>query len=86
MFSARSDFDEQLPPNHEWERTKQGRVRVTHRVPDLQCRFTFYRSHSPHIDACGFDSYSLECKDCGARLAGIFDPANEKLLLSELEG
>ncbi len=54
--------------------------------PTCSARFTFYRSHAPHIDSCGFESYSLECKECGARLTGIIDPNNEKLLLSELKG
>ncbi len=46
----------------------------------------FCRSRTPRIDACGFESYSLECQECGARLAGIIDPYDEELLLSELEG
>jgi hypothetical protein len=46
----------------------------------------FYRSRTPRIDSSGFESYSLECKECRARLAGIIDPYDEKLLLSELEG
>jgi len=43
-------------------------------------------SRTPNIDACGFESYSLECDECGARLAGIIDPRDNALLLSELEG
>jgi hypothetical protein len=31
-------------------------------------------------------NYSLECRKCGAGLAGIIDPYDEELLLSELEG
>jgi len=43
-------------------------------------------SRTPNIDACGFESYSFECDECGARLAGIVDPHDNALLLSELEG
>ena len=43
-------------------------------------------SRTPHIDACGFESYRLECDECGARLAGIIDPYDDELLLTELEG
>jgi hypothetical protein len=46
----------------------------------------FCRSRTLHIDTCGFESYSLECHECGARLAGIIDPYDDELLLSELEG
>jgi hypothetical protein len=42
----------------------------------------FCRSSTPRIDACGFESYSLECKECGAPLAGIIDPYDEALLFS----
>jgi hypothetical protein len=54
--------------------------------PQCDARFTFYRSPTPEIDSCGFESYSLECKECGAKLAGIIDPNEEELVLSELEG
>jgi hypothetical protein len=43
----------------------------------------FARSPVPHMDECGFESYRFECKDCGAVLAGIVDPADEALLLTE---
>jgi hypothetical protein len=46
----------------------------------------FCRSRTPDVDACGFESYSLECHECGGRLAGIIDPYDDELLLSELEG
>ena len=54
--------------------------------PKCKARSTFYRSRTPGIDSSGFESYSLECKECGTRLASIIDPYDEKLLLSELEG
>ena len=46
----------------------------------------FSRTSTPRIDACGFKSYSLECHECGARLAGIIDPLDDELLLSERDG
>jgi hypothetical protein len=46
---------------------------------------TFWRSNPPQIDACGFESYRLDCPECGAALAGIIDPADDALLLSECE-
>jgi len=41
------------------------------------------RNEHPHIDECGFESYSFECADCGTALIGIVDPADEALLVSE---
>ena len=49
-------------------------------------RLIFYRSRTPQIDSCGFESYGLECKECEAPLAGIIDPCDETLLISELDG
>ena len=53
--------------------------------PNCHLNFRFYRSASPHIDECGFESYGLECPRCAAPLRGIIDPADDKLLLSETE-
>ena len=36
----------------------------------------------PHIDECGFESYSLKCRVCGSALVGIVDPADNKILLT----
>jgi len=36
------------------------------------------------IDSSGFESFGLDCKHCGAPLAGIMDPADDKLLLTVL--
>jgi hypothetical protein len=52
--------------------------------PKCHARFAFSRSHEPFIDACGFESYALECHECGASLAGIVDPFDDTLLISEL--
>jgi len=53
--------------------------------PHCRLNFKFYRSSSPHIDECGFENYRLECLRCDARLYGIIDPADGKLLLSGTE-
>ena len=52
--------------------------------PKCTARLTFSRSRTPQIDACGFERYSLECNECGASLAGIVDPFDDTLLLSEM--
>lgn len=39
----------------------------------------------PASTAADFERYSLECKECGTQLAGIIDPYDEELLLTELE-
>jgi hypothetical protein len=54
--------------------------------PKCHANFRFYKSLSPHIDERGFESYSLECMRCDARLLGIIDPADNKLVLSEESG
>ena len=51
--------------------------------PKCNARLPFSRSHTPRIDACGFENYSFECKKCGAALGGIVDPDGETLLISE---
>jgi hypothetical protein len=51
--------------------------------PVCNAQVVFCRSRTPHIDACGFESYSFECGECDALLAGIIDPYDEALLLSE---
>jgi hypothetical protein len=52
--------------------------------PQCNAQFVFYRSGAAHIDAWGFESYQLECAQCGTLLSGIVDPADDKLLLSEV--
>lgn len=51
--------------------------------PKCNARFKFFRANAPHIDTCGFETYSLKCGGCDAMLIGIIDPADDKLLLSE---
>jgi hypothetical protein len=50
--------------------------------PKCDAVLKFYRSDKPHIDECGFESYSLRCRACGLMLVGIIDPADDKLLLT----
>ncbi len=52
--------------------------------PKCGTPLTFRRSRTPFIDGCGFESYRLECRECATALAGIVDPCDETLLLSEL--
>jgi hypothetical protein len=54
--------------------------------PTCNASLMFFRSDSPHIDDCGFESYAFDCTQCGARLAGIVDPADDTLLLAEQAG
>jgi ribosomal protein L37AE/L43A len=51
--------------------------------PSCNRQLAFRRSDHPIIDACGFENYCFECQECGTLLAGIIDPADETLLLSE---
>jgi len=53
--------------------------------PRCHAQLEFRRSFTPHVDECGFESYRLDCKECGAALAGIIDPADDVLLLSECD-
>jgi DNA-directed RNA polymerase subunit RPC12/RpoP len=50
--------------------------------PKCDASLKFYRSDKPHIDECGFESYSFKCSGCGSMLLGIIDPADDKLLLT----
>ncbi|MGO9698085.1 MAG: hypothetical protein ACLPX7_02345 [Xanthobacteraceae bacterium] len=51
--------------------------------PSCSAALPFLRSTMPHIDECGFESYRLQCTECQAELAGIIDPFDDALLLSE---
>jgi hypothetical protein len=50
--------------------------------PKCSVSLTFYRSDEPHIDECGFESYSLNCRACGSTLVGVIDPVDDRLLLT----
>lgn len=51
--------------------------------PRCSTKSMFWRSHTPQIDGCGFETYAFDCTDCGAPLVGIIDPADDMLLLTE---
>jgi len=53
-------------------------------LPGCGARFAFCRSEHPVIDACGFESYTFACKECGASLSGIVDPFDDALLITEM--
>lgn len=53
--------------------------------PHCHAGLNFRRSRTPDIDACGFESYRFDCPACGTALAGIVDPADDALLLSECQ-
>jgi hypothetical protein len=50
--------------------------------PQCSALFLFRRARTPRFDSHGFESYELDCKFCGASLAGIIDPLDRTLLLS----
>jgi hypothetical protein len=52
--------------------------------PGCGAHFTFCRSEHPFIDACGFESYTFACRECGAALSGIVDPLDDALLITEV--
>jgi len=52
--------------------------------PGCGAHFTFCRSEHPFIDACGFESYTFACKECGAALSGIVDPFDDALLITAM--
>jgi DNA-directed RNA polymerase subunit RPC12/RpoP len=51
--------------------------------PKCNARVFFHRSNAPRFDACGFESYSFDCRQCGAALGGIVDPSDDMLLIAE---
>jgi hypothetical protein len=60
-------------------------ARDTPQCPKCHAHLNFRRSAYPAIDSCGFESYRLDCQECGAALAGVIDPADDALLLSECD-
>ena len=47
--------------------------------PNCAAGLKFYGSHTPHINECGFESYSLTCRACGEPLVGVVDPQDDTL-------
>jgi DNA-directed RNA polymerase subunit RPC12/RpoP len=64
-----------------WIQKSTSRLREVE-CPKCKARFLFRRARVPHFDTCGFESYKLDCKHCGASFAGIIDPYVGTLLLS----
>jgi hypothetical protein len=52
--------------------------------PHCRQRPMVLRSTNPRIDECGFESYDFDCPSCEAPLAGIIDPRDEALLISNI--
>jgi hypothetical protein len=50
--------------------------------PHCRHRPMVLRSNNPRIDECGFESYDFDCPSCDAPLAGIIDPRDDVLLIS----
>jgi hypothetical protein len=55
------------------------------RCPKCAASFKFSRALFPHIDTCGFESYSFQCERCGSAIGGIIDPLEDKLFVSLLD-
>jgi hypothetical protein len=53
--------------------------------PKCSAGLVFTRSPVAEIDACGFEIYRIECAECSTSLAGIIDPADDALLLSQIQ-
>jgi hypothetical protein len=51
--------------------------------PKCHAVLNFCRSITPDIDSSGFESYRLDCQECGVALYGIIDPADDALIISE---
>ena len=70
-------------PSHRVERTCESALLV--KCPKCEASSKFFRTAFPHIDTCGFESYSFRCECCGSAIAGIINPLDDELLVSLLE-
>jgi hypothetical protein len=52
--------------------------------PQCDARLTWRASPTPQIDACGLESFRLQCTQCRASLVGVVDPYDDAALLSAL--
>jgi hypothetical protein len=73
----------QADPSHRVERTCESVLLV--KCPKCEASSKFFRAAFPHIDTCGFESYSFWCECCGSAIAGIINPLDDGLLVSLLE-
>jgi hypothetical protein len=71
----------QADPSHRVERTCESALLV--KCP--KCEASLFRTAFPHIDTCGFESYSFRCECCGSAIGGIINPLDDELLVSLLE-
>lgn len=55
------------------------------KCPLCDAQLMYCRNLTSRIDNCGFQNYSIECRECGSMLAGITDPYDGTLLLSQLQ-
>jgi hypothetical protein len=55
------------------------------RCPKCAAHAKFSRTLLPHIDACGFESYSFRCEFCGSAIGGIINPVDDKLFVALLD-
>jgi hypothetical protein len=53
--------------------------------PGCGSSFVFCRSENAAIDACGFETYTFACEECGASLSAIVDPLDETLLITRTD-
>jgi len=72
------------PAAHPADTTGTATEARTVACPSCSAQLTFRRSRTPHIDSCGFESYSFACNECAAPLGGVVDPRDDTLLLCEL--
>ncbi len=75
-------MSQQLSTTRDQEQPNTMRDSQVIACPACATQITFCRSDAPQIDSCGFESYRLECENCGAQLTGIVDPRDDALLLS----
>ena len=73
----------QADPSHRVERKCESALLV--KCPKCEASSKFFRTAFPHIDTCGFESYSFRCECCGSVTAGIINPLDDELLVSLLE-
>ena len=66
------------------EAAKANGTRIRLSCPGCGARFVFCRSEHPFIDACGFESYTFACEECGASLSGVVDPFDDVLLITKM--
>jgi hypothetical protein len=58
---------------------------VAVKCPRRAASSKIFRTTFPHIDACGFESYSFRCDRCESALGGVINHLDGKLLVSLLE-